>query len=244
MYDITRFIALDIEGDGLDKSINQKIFPDGCHIDPNTRIWCATIAIKSVASSAIMTRTFVTKLNGTRAVIGPNGRLAGMTTAEHYKETTIPNQMETVFGNHEVIECPNERTLLTKLLAEINYLTNNGRSYVWIKGYGDYSYDYIAITNSLDRLFKTDPRYDDKLKAIIDAAFGTYVFNATAEFPRITVDWPGTTKQISAGSFKDNQTYMNTGICHNIEDTVQLLNMVERYAKLANAKEAIKEDFN
>lgn len=243
MYDIKKFIAIDIEGDGLDKSINQKIFPDGCHIDPNTRIWCATIAIRSVATGAINTRTYVTKLNGTRAVIGPNGRMAGMTTAEHYKETTIPKQMETIFGSHEVIECPNEQVLLTRLLSEINYLTCNLRNYIWIKGYGEYKYDYMAIINSLDRLFKTDPRYDDKLKELINSVFGAYIYNATTEFPRITVDWPGTTEQISAGRFKDNQTYMNTGIRHNIEDTVQLLNMVERYAKQSNAEESIKEDF-
>ena len=243
MYDIKKFIAIDIEGDGLDKSINQKIFPDGCHIDPNTRIWCATIAIKSEATGRVITRTYVTKLNGTREVIGPNGRMAGITTAEHYKETIIPKQMDTVFGLHEVIECSNEQVLLTKLLSEINYLIINSRNYIWIKGYGEYKYDYMAIMNSLDRLFKTDSRYNDNLKELIYDIFGKFVYNATTEFPRITVDWPGTTKQISAGSFKDNQTYMNTGIRHNIEDTIQLLNMVERYAKQYNANEAIKGDF-
>ena len=67
--------------------------------------------------------------------------------------------------------------------------------------------------------------------------------DAAAEFPKLQVNWPGTTEQVQIGDFKDNQTYMNTGIIHNIEDSYQLFTMVERYAKEANANERIKGDF-
>lgn len=58
--------TFDVEGDGLDRAINQNIFPDGCHLDPNTRCWCATFTIRH--DNKVDTYTFVSKLNGTRPV--------------------------------------------------------------------------------------------------------------------------------------------------------------------------------
>lgn len=58
--------TLDVEGDGLDRDINQKLFPDGAHIDPNSRVWCATFTIRH--NQGVNTYTFVSKLNGTRPI--------------------------------------------------------------------------------------------------------------------------------------------------------------------------------
>lgn len=236
MIDIKKIVTLDLEGDGLKKEINQKLFPTGCHIDPNTRIWCATFTARM--KGQIVTSTYTTKLNGTRAVY-VNGRMSGMTTAEHYESTVIPTEIDTVFGHHQIRAFKDERDLVVSLTRNLMILGNKYE--VWVKGYNGYKYDYLALMNSMVRLWP-----DTNMNKVIDFmndVISIKFRDAAAEFPKLQVNWPGTTEQVQIGDFKDNQTYMNTGIIHNIEDSYQLFTMVERYAKEANAEERIKGDF-
>jgi len=236
MIDIKKIVTLDLEGDGLKKEINQKLFPTGCHIDPNTRIWCATFTARM--NGQIVTSTYTTKLNGTRAVY-VNGRMSGMTTAEHYDSTVIPTEIDTVFGHHQIRAFKDERDLFVSLIRNLMILGNKYE--VWVKGYNGYKYDYLALMNSMVRLWPDTnmTKVVDFMNDVISIKFR----DAAAEFPKLQVNWPGTTEQVQIGDFKDNQTYMNTGIIHNIEDSYQLFTMVERYAKEANAEESIKGDF-
>lgn len=236
MIDIKKIVTLDLEGDGLKKEINQKLFPTGCHIDPNTRIWCATFTARM--DGQIITSTYTTKLNGTRAVY-VNGRMSGMTTAEHYDSTVIPTEIDTVFGHHQIRAFKDERDLFVSLIRNLMKLGNKYE--VWVKGYNGYKYDYLALMNSMVRLWPDTnmTKVVDFMNDVISIKFR----DAAAEFPKLQVNWPGTTEQVQIGDFKDNQTYMNTGIIHNIEDSYQLFTMVERYAKEANAEERLKGDF-
>lgn len=236
MIDIKKIVTLDLEGDGLKKEINQKLFPTGCHIDPNTRIWCATFTARM--EGQIVTSTYTTKLNGTRAVY-VNGRMSGMTTAEHYDSTVIPTEIDTVFGHHKIIAFKDERDLFVSLIRNLMILGNKYE--VWVKGYNGYKYDYLALMNSMVRLWPDTNM--TKVIEFMNDVISIKFRDAAAEFPKLQVNWPGTTEQVQIGDFKENQTYMNTGIIHNIEDSYQLFTMVERYAKEANANERIKGDF-
>lgn len=247
MINTKRIVTLDLEGDGLKKEINQKLFPTGCHFDPGTRIWCATFTTRK--EGLIRTATYVTKLNGTRPVYvkdaNGNDRMAGMTTAEHYASTVIPTEVKSRFGEHHtIIACDTINSLTKQITMALGLLSGNYE--IWIKGYRDkegnyYKYDQIALLNSLYKLW---PEVDEN---VIDKQFNDTLNvkfrDAAEEFPKLQVNWPGTTEQVQIGDFKDNQTYMNTGIIHNIEDSYQLFTMVERYAKEANANERIKGDF-
>ena len=236
MIDIKKIVTLDIEGDSLKKEINQKLFPTGCHFDPGTRIWCATLTTR--INGQIRTTTLTTKLNGTRAIY-VNSRMVGMTTAEHYESTVIPTEIDTVFGHHKITTYKDEKDLFTNLIRHLMMLGNKYE--IWIKGYNGYKYDYIAIMNSMKRLW---PLTDmNKVMNFMNDVISIKFRDAVAEFPKLQVNWPGTTEQVQIGDFKDNQTYINTGIIHNIEDSYQLFTMVERYAKEANAEERIKGDF-
>jgi hypothetical protein len=247
MFNTNRIVTLDLEGDGLSKKVNQNVFPNGCHFDPGTRIWCATLTTRS-KEGGIVTETYTTKLNGTRPVYikdsEGNYRMAAMTTAEHYESTVIPTEVDTIFGNHYITPCDTTTCFMQRLILELCNYSLNGYE-IWIKGYRDkegnyYKYDRIALLNATYKAFtKTS-------KKVINLAFvknGIKFRDAAAEFPKLQVNWPGTTEQVQIGDFKDNQTYMNTGIIHNIEDSYQLFTMVERYAKEANANERIKGDF-
>ena len=236
MIDIKKIITLDIEGDSLKKEINQKLFPTGCHFDPGTRIWCATFTTR--IDGQIRTSTYTTKLNGTRAIYDNSG-MVGMTTAEHYESTVIPTEIDTVFGHHKIKSFKDERDLFMDIIRHLMML--GGKYEIWIKGYNGYKYDYIAIMNSMKRLWPVTDM--NKVMNFMNNVISIKFRDAAAEFPKLQVNWPGTTEQVQIGDFKDNQTYMNTGIIHNIEDSYQLFTMVERYAKEANAEERMKGDF-
>lgn len=242
MIEIKKIVTLDLEGDGLKKEINQKLFPTGCHFDPGTRIWCATLTTRS-KEGRIVTDTYTTKLNGTRAIY-VNDRMVGMTTAEHYASTVIPTEVNTIFGKHHIRPCDTIDIFMKELILELCNYSSNGYE-IWIKGYRDiagnyYKYDRIALLNATYKVFNKTS------KKTINLAFvnnGIKFRDAAAEFPKLQVNWPGTTEQVQIGDFKDNQPYMNTGIIHNIEDSYQLFTMVERYAKESNAEERNKGDF-
>lgn len=247
MINTNRIITLDLEGDGLKKEINQKLFPNGCHFDPNTRIWCATFTTRN-KNGNIITETYTTKLNGTRPVYvkdaNGNDRMAGMTTAEHYDSTVIPTTVNTRFGIHTVTPCDTTFNFNKQIVKTLGMLC--GHYEIWIKGYRDkdgnyYKYDQIAFFNTLYKLW---PEIDENvINKQFDDLFDVKFRDAAAEFPKLQVNWPGTTEQVQIGDYKDNQTYMNTGIIHNIEDSYQLFTMVERYAKEANKLESINKDF-
>lgn len=230
-----RIVALDLEGDGLDAKVNQKIFPNGNHFDPNTRIWCATIASKVTGDCKLfhnetLTHTMCAKLNGTRPVIDDNGRMAGMTVAEHYLNTVVPQTLNVLGDDRTIVDESNEARLIKGIkhllaIIDIPDITNGNKSdtIVCVKGYGEYNYDAMLLNAACKRLGLSTPV--NKFSNLINVA-------------PIIGNWNPTHSQIKVNQYVDNQKYLETGIRHCIEDTIQLCDYLYKaqayYKKLNN----------
>lgn len=228
-----RILTLDLEGDGLSADINQQLFPNDNHQDPNTIIWCATIAYRD-DNNKLITNTYVAKLpNHTREV-----KDGIMTKAYHEDSTYVPKKIWSNGEFHERIkEFKSEFELLNGLTHDLYDLHRNGYK-IYCKGYGKYNYDYLAMYNSLNRINKG-------LASSFDDLFGKHIgFNNASElYPEINKHWVETSKQIKTGKWVDNQKYMSCGIKHNIEDAIQLLNILPKYIEQKNKLDSLNEDF-
>lgn len=130
------FKTIDIEGDGLAAQINQKLFPEGNHFDPETIIWCVT-----VCDQDCNTTTFVHKLpNKPRPV-----KDGYWTKAVHYESSKVPESVD----GHKVIEYTDMKDFLRDVCSAIY------GSKVYCKGYvsGDkiYNYDRTVLDANIDR---------------------------------------------------------------------------------------------
>lgn len=135
-----KFITIDLEGDGCSKDINQKLFPEGGHYDPETRIWCVTFACSED------TVTYVCKLpNRPREL--PNGM---MTKAYHEDATRVPD----IVDGHRVKEFKVYSSFIYAVYCRIRKLKEIGFK-VCFKGYGEYNYDKDMLEIIFDR-FKLD----------------------------------------------------------------------------------------
>ena len=237
-----KIMTLDLEGDGLDAEINQKLFPNGNHQDPNTQIWCATIAFKD-DNNKLITDTYVAKLpNHTRLV-----KDEYWTKAYHEDSTKVPKKI--VVNNKWLNGCEYEQRIiqmndeweLIKYLSD-SLLTYSYRGYkLYCKGYGKYNYDYLAICNSFNRLRANKPDASDIELDI--GIVGCGMINAAKEFPEINSLWQETSKQVKSGNWVPNQEYMNWGVKHNIEDAVQLLNILQKPVAMKNKLDSLNGDF-
>lgn len=225
--------TLDVEGDGLDREINQKLFPAGAHIDPNTRVWCATFTIRR--HHIVKTVTFVTKLNGTRPVT-INGRLVGMTVAEHYDSSIIPESVDTIYGHHDIIKvCKDESEVLDNIANTIWELIQTGYN-IYCKGYNaKYNYDALVLYNASIR--------HGNLLAFKETCWSC-LRNACCSCCQINKLWNKTHEQIKKGDYKSNQEYLIDGIKHNIEDSYQLFSIWDKHVVIQNRKEALRNDFS
>ena len=230
-----RIVALDLEGDGLSAQINQKIFPNGNHFDPNTRIWCASIATKLIGDCKLfhnetITHTMCAKLNGTRPVIDDNGRMAGMTVAEHYLNTVVPQTMQVFGDDRHIVDVSNEARLIKGIKHLLSILDapdvttgTESDTIICVKGYGEYNYDAMLLNAACKRLGLSIPA--NKFSNLINVS-------------PIIGNWNPTHSQIKVNQYVDNQKYLETGIRHCIEDTIQLCDYLYKaqayYKKLNN----------
>lgn len=123
---MNKFVTIDIEGDGCSRDINQKLFPEGGHYDPETRIWCVTFAHDKE------TYTYVCKLpNRPREL--PNGM---KTKAYHEDATKVPDNID----SHPVKEFKVYSSFIYAIYCRIKKL-NELCFKVCFKGYGEYDYD-------------------------------------------------------------------------------------------------------
>lgn len=229
-----KIMTLDLEGDGLDAEINQKLFPTGNHQDPNTQIWCATLAFRD-DNNKLNTETYVAKLpNHTREV-----KDGIMTKAYHEDTTYVPQRIW--LNDHfiySIYKQNNELELIRSLTSSLFNYYNMGYK-IYCKGYGKYNYDYLAIYNSLNRIG------DESLAKSFEKLFGNVIGmnNAAEEFPEINKLWKETSKQVKSGEWVDNQRYMSFGIKHNIEDAIQLLNILPKFVDQKNKLDSLNGDF-
>lgn len=242
MTSTNRILTLDIEGDGLDASRNQELFPEGNHQDPNTQIWCATIAHKD-DDNKLITDTYIAKLpNHTRLV-----KDGIMTKAYHEDSTKVPEKI--AVNNKWLNGCEYEQHIfklysewdLIKTLSDMLAVFDMCGYKIYCKGYGKYNYDYLAICNSFNRLkaHKQDASSTEMIIGIV----GCGMINAAKEFPEINKLWKETSKQVKSGNWVPNQEYMNWGVKHNIEDAVQLLNILQKPIAQKNKLDSLNGDF-
>lgn len=223
---MNRIITIDLEGDGLDKSINQSIFPNGCHLDPNTRIWCCTVTWDKGVS-----KTLVCKLPSTeRAVINDEGKVVGLTKAVHYDDTVIP---ETIWANgvkHKIVSYNDYKLFINDIWSLINVIAS-GEDKLYAKGYGKYNYDKLLLEIIFKKFGYEIPDWWDR------------VWVNAGEDRLVNVLWKETPSQIHSGTYIPNQQYMNYGIQHNIVDSEQLFDVVTKVNQIHEMEDAIKRDF-
>lgn len=209
-----------MNGDGLHRSINQKLFPDGCHLDPDTRIWCVSFAMRDISDNPTDTEvlTYVCKLpDYVRALPRPywvDGTRHICTVAKHLKSTKVPCRYKERLPRHPgVISCVKEFTDYEEFLSKVANVIDNIISRpspidkipmqpIISKGYGNYNYDYLVLKNACDK-------YGIK-------------FNGSCMISLSNVPNLNSTEQVSPGNDISNQQYLETGIEHNIDDTIAL----------------------
>lgn len=223
---MNRIITIDLEGDGLDKSINQSIFPNGCHLDPNTRIWCCTVTWNHGVSE-----THVCKLpSKERAVINEEGKVVCFTKAVHHNSTVIP---QTIWANgvkHQISPFNDYKFFIHSIWLMINQIASS-EDKLYAKGYGKYNYDKLLLEIILKKFGYWLPDWWDR------------VWVNAGEDKLVNKLWKETPSQIHSGTYIPNQQYMNYGIQHNIVDSEQLFDVVMKVRQTHEMEEAIKRDF-
>lgn len=225
-------VTIDIEGDAISPEINQKLFPNGCHMDPNTRIWCCTFTIPD-AKGGTYTRTLVCKLpDKPREIIQEDGKFHGWYTKSiHKKDTVVPSKIDTRYGTDHIIRIFDD---YIEFLNEISAILDACllTCFVVCKGYNKvYNYDKLM----LEHIFKEH-------NISIPDNWDNCV-NAIQLCPNLTYCWKATTEQVHLGSNIPNQEYIIMGIKHNIEDSVQLYNLFTKQIIYTYKLRAIKKDF-
>lgn len=131
-----KFRTIDIEGDGLKSSINQKLFPNGNHFDPDTIMWCITFCDQDYD-----TLTLVKKLPPEKRMV--HGVKDMLNSSYHEITTVIPK----VIDNHEIIEF----TDWQEFLKEITWQIMISEGDIYSKGYGEYNYDAMVLKANYER---------------------------------------------------------------------------------------------
>lgn len=123
-----KFRTIDIEGDGLYRTLNQKLFPEGNHFDPGTIIWCVTFCDQDYN-----TLTLVKKLPET-----PRHVKDGVyTKAVHYRDSVVPKEID----GHVIKEFTDNLEFMKEISWQI--MISDGKIYA--KGYKDYNYDSMLF---------------------------------------------------------------------------------------------------
>ena len=231
-----KLATIDFEGDALHKSINQQIFPKGCHFDPGTRVWCATISWEQ--EGQMFTNQYVTKLNGTRVLRHEDGTYIFddrgfklRTVATHDTSTTIP--LNLYASSHITLTaCATEHELYDYVRIELVNLLAQDYT-ICSKGYGKYNYDnmlFLTLKN----------RYKDEMDETIDIYNHANCYNIITNVANTKLDnvhtvsqlWKPTHKQIAKGQSIPNQEYLEHGMKHNLEDCENLFNLIAKYYKV------------
>lgn len=131
-----KFRTIDIEGDGLKSSINQKLFPNGNHFDPDTIMWCITFCDQDYD-----TLTLVKKLPSVKRMV--HGVKDMLNSSYHELTTVIPKFID----NHEIIEF----TDWNEFLKEITWQIMISEGDIYSKGYGKYNYDAMVLKANYER---------------------------------------------------------------------------------------------
>lgn len=264
MKEFDEIYTLDLEGDSRSAEINQAMFPNGCHFDPNTRIWCATISrlnthINCSKSDLLYTVTLVCKLPETaRQYDDPpriNGRYIFDTGIFHNKESqvrindifrTVTNKWTHDLEANRIIKVTTDYDKFLSVLVDFLIICSSNDKRIYVKPYIDktgklYNYDKLALANAVkDR--DIDLTGKESYRIVNDDGRVTSAMRNYNLLDRIVVwnpkDWERTASQ---GIEPDNEKFMNNGIIHNIEDTEQLNYRIWEETALMRKKHMMKE---
>lgn len=200
-------VAIDIECDGIKSKWNQIIFPSGCHMDPESRMWC--ISFTYGVPSGISTQTLACKLPPTTRplpFIGSDGR-QWFTKSYHEESTVIPATSAIVDNNYE--------SYLGKVEKCISHFANKNVP-IFFRGYydGKQHYDYDKLM--LDNIFTQH-------NIPTSALSGCYNLNRYYNYK-----WEETSKQNKVWGCP-NQQFLEMGLKHNKEDSEQLYKHVKEF---------------
>ena len=211
MLKIDKFVTIDIEGDISSKYCREDFTEDTLYRDPNTVMWLCSFY------NGVEHKAYGIRLKPTpRHYYSPVKGIMESTLTYHEQTNVFPN------GVKDCGSCINDsidyRNFLVNIADEINYYYNN-RIPVFFKGYkakikGIWKSDSYD-RNIIDSLMK---KYsiDCHTKCLIDV---NDYFN---DFCTIL----NTHQQ--KGQRTDNQSWMNNGIKHNLEDSKELWLTISR----------------
>lgn len=257
--------TIDIEGDGLHRSINQKLFPDGCHLDPNTRIWSVTFTMRAspnleatihdMYKGEYMTRaiTYVCKLpDHVRALKSSSGEPRPYwiddirhtcTIAKHLKSTVVPCSIDALdkLSNleYEICAIPD----YTKFLLVIADIIDNRLPIV------RQGKNLPLISKGYKSKEGKEYNYD---YLVLKNACNKYGVNFDGSHMIELSDIPNleSIAQVEPGNDIPNQEYMNIGVQHNIEDALKLsdyvynnFNYVKKLINNKISKQVLNQDF-
>jgi hypothetical protein len=142
----------------------------------------------------------------------------------------------------DVNKCIDERSLIGEIIM---FLMKNKFNIVYSKGYNGINYDYNAIRNSCDRCFPGFKGFKEIAQQMVFPGCTNPIEfrDATIDYPNVNKLWMKTTEQIQSGEYINNQKYMATGISHNIEDSRQLMELINKEMNKLNKLTRIQGDF-
>lgn len=266
-----KFCTLDCEGDARSARVNQAMFPNGCHFDPDTRVWCVTSCLYDEERDEIKEYIFVCKLpNKPREYPKDKDGNYPWIAGKVYKDTGIYHDVNSKVYKQEIeaglsVEIDNEEVNYDSV-----YLFQTGKKkvirnvMVYDNIYQYFSNIHFHLKALISKNYKIYVKpYIDKAgkrynydKLALETQFNRYLSvnvisnNNCPELNQIQTwnpkEWVGS-KQ--AQDF-NNERWMAKAIKHNMDDTEELLFRIWEQTQICRKKykavekeEAIKGDF-
>lgn len=263
-----RFFTFDLEGDARSASFNQSKFPNGCHLDPGTRLWSSTICMFDDRTDTVMEMVHVCKLpSSPRKYTNPTrfeGRFVFDTgiyheTTSHVNAKVIDNE-STVGIDGEIVDFKSKyiplmnkklcRTVteyevedyyrfLSHIIGILKQLAILGPVYVKPYIREGIRYNYDKLVLNKEIGGIINPNVVDKVTGKVMNCLD----NIRTWKPKT---WIGS-KQIQD---YNNNRWMHKAILHNIDDTEELLYRIWEQTKICRkmyqahtAEEFIQKDF-
>lgn len=263
-----RFFTFDLEGDARSASFNQSKFPNGCHLDPGTRLWSSTICMFDDRTDTVMEMVHVCKLpseprkypNPTRfegRFVYDTGIYHETTSQVHAKEIDkestvvidgeivdfkskyIPLMNKKLCRSVAVYEVEDYYRFLSHIIELLKQIAILGPVYVKPYIREEIRYNYDKLVLNKEIGGIINPMVVDKVTGNITNCLD----NIRTWKPK---KWIGS-KQIQD---YNNNRWMHKAILHNIDDTEELLyriweqtNICRRLYQSHRAEEFIQKDF-
>lgn len=252
-----KIAILDLEGDGAKAYINQQLFPDGCHFDPDTRIWCATMVYRDISDwkeRFTYAATWVCKLpseprkypnpmpywEGGSYSKGGTRCYARDTGVWHYPQIQVDEKrINGLFDQKYIKVATSDYTdLLNRLAHALNKNYQDGvHTYckAYVRDNKVYNYDKLLLekefnNNDIQHVFFKPGDTIETVNQIEKYDVLDYIEPVVVPVG----EWKETHKQEITFTpnmsyeekVKANEKFMNNGIQHNIQDSLQLTDYV------------------